>query len=243
MPVKKLWNSDPARERRMKSTPTTAERILRVLSNCDYFNGLSPDALKRLAQASHLREYGKRERLFTENRAGGLVFVLVRGAVQLTKAGRQGSEVVIRTIKPFEVFAEVVLFEADTYPVTATAVAPASVIAIDRRDFLRLLDDASFRVEYLRAAAARMRYLAQRVRNLASCDVEQRFFMFLAEHYGQQPEIRTELSKKDIAAAIGAAPETFSRMVRSLQGRRLVRWDGRCIRVSPAAWNFADPDG
>jgi len=232
----------PPRKQQMKTPPTAAEKIFNILSHCEYFGGLSQEALKRLAGASHLREYAKRERLFTENRAGGLVFVLVRGAIQLTKTGRQGSEVVIRTVRPFEIFAEAVLFEADGYPVTATAAAPAAVIAIDRRDFLRLLEDGAFRTEYLRAMASRMRYLAERVRNLASYDVEQRFFMFLSEHYGRRPEIRAELSKKDMAAAIGAVPETFSRMVRRLQRRRLVRWEGRRISVSQAAWDSIGKD-
>jgi CRP/FNR family transcriptional regulator len=224
----------------MKETSVQTERILKMMSHCDYFESLPTESLARLADASRAMEFRKKERIFIEGRKGDAVFMLARGSVQLTKAGRSGASVVIRTVRPFEVFAEAVIFEADNYPVTATAVAPSLVVRIRRSDFIRLLDDSAFRIGYVRSMAARLRYLTERVRNLASCDVEQRFFMFVAEQHGRRPEIRCELSKKDMAAAIGATPETFSRMIRRLQRRGLIRWVGRLLKISPEAWVGVD---
>ena len=80
------------------------------------------------------------------------------------------------------------------------------------------------------------RYLAERVRYLTSCDVEQRFAIFLRDQHGMKPVITPGIPKKDIASAIGATPETFSRLMQRLSAEGLVRWEGRALHVAEAFW-------
>ena len=142
----------------------------------------------------------------------------------------------IKTVKLGELFAEVILFEKPRYPVTAIARSAVEVIEFPRAGFLKLLHDEEFRNDFMSMLMAKQRYLAERIQQLTSMDVEARFVEFLRDHYGKQKVIRPDLSKKDIASAIGATPETFSRLLQKLEKRGEFSWKEKSIEASPVFW-------
>jgi CRP/FNR family transcriptional regulator len=215
------------------------ERLSAAVSRSEFFRGLSPEACRQMAALGRQRTLRKRETLFFEQTRGTAVFVLLEGAVGLTKSTPEGSEIVVRTVRPGETFGEVILFEEDRYPVTATALTPARVLSFARTDILRLLEHPAFRREFIALLMRKQRYLAERVRYLTAYDVEQRLLIFLREQHGEQPLIVTTLSKKDIAAAIGTTPETLSRLLQRLRREKLLDWKGRSLRIQPALWKRA----
>jgi CRP/FNR family transcriptional regulator len=83
----------------------------------------------------------------------------------------------------------------------------------------------------------RMRYLATRILTLTAYDAESRFFRFLEEHQGRKESYTLSLSKKDIAAAIGATPETLSRLILRLRNEGTIDWKGRTLRLPPGFWD------
>ncbi len=206
-------------------------RTVDTIRKASFFAGLSDRQCSDLSRITCRRTLGKRETLFLEETTGSSIFLLDSGCVQLSKVSQGGDDIVIRTVKPGEVFAEVILFERPSYPVTAVAVAPSEVLAFDRRDIRHLLRNAEFRDAFISSLMRKQRYLAERVRYLTSYDVEQRFFLFLREHYGESQRITVEISKKDIAAAIGATPETFSRLIKRLKDQGAIVWQGNIIEV------------
>jgi len=171
-----------------------------------------------------------------EQTRGHEMFLLARGAMALHKTTPDGNDIVIRTVKPGEVFAEVILFEDNVYPVTAKALTAARVLELRRRDLLHLLDDADFRDDFICGLMRKQRYLADRVRYLAAYDVEERLLLFLKEQYGRQATITPDISKKDIAAAIGTTPETLSRLAQRLTQEGKLRWKGRTLYLDPKFW-------
>ncbi|MCK5843194.1 MAG: helix-turn-helix domain-containing protein, partial [Victivallales bacterium] len=46
-----------------------------------------------------------------------------------------------------------------------------------------------------------------------------------------------DLSKKDIASAIGATPETFSRLLQKLEKSCDFSWKGKAIQTQPNFWD------
>ena len=212
----------------------------RLLAGAEFFAGLSPDGRNALAALCVRRELEKRDTLFLEGQRARAVFMLASGTIQLVKTSVAGKEVVIRTVQPGEVFAEAVLFEHDTYPVTALAVKTSVVYELPKREFLRLLDQRVFRDDFIRSLARRLRYLTERILFLSVADVEERFFRFLLSHYGRKERYELTIPKKDIAAEIGVTPETFSRLIRRLEKRRKLRLRGRVLTVPPGAWAGMD---
>jgi len=214
--------------------------IEKLISNTSFFKGLSDGHREELARICCMQEVKKRDYLFHEGEKGSSMYLLVGGNIQLHKNTEDGREVVIRVIKPGDVFAEVVLFERERYPVSARAVTNVDVLAFPREGIHRLLAEAGFRSDFIAMLMAKQRYLTERIQELTTKDVEHRFFTFLRSQYGERETIKTPLSKKDIAAAIGTTPESLSRLILRLTEDEVIEWKGKEIRMLSSPWKWLD---
>lgn len=210
--------------------------ISRILDQVHFFEGISPSSKNSLSKFCMPVERRKQAMLFREGEPGEAMYLLVRGRISLLKLSSEGRETVIKVIKPGEVFAEVILFEKRFYPVTAVALTEILVFKLLRRDLLDLLRQEDFRNDFIAMLLRKQRYLADKIQQLTSQDVEQRLRAFLLEQYGERHEIRAEINKKQLAAAIGATPETLSRLLQDLKRRRFLTWKQGIITVAPGFW-------
>jgi CRP/FNR family transcriptional regulator len=212
--------------------------IPRILDQARFFEGISKQSKEALSKFCMPNERPKHAILFREGEPGEAMYLLARGRVSLHKLSRDGREIVIKVIKPGEVFAEVILFEKKSYPVTAVTLTEVLVFKLLRRDLLDLLRQEDFRNDFIAMLLRKQRYLADKIQQLTSQDVEQRLRAFLIEQYGVQEQIHVEINKKQLAAAIGATPETLSRLLQDLKGRKSLIWKQGIITVSPDFWRL-----
>ncbi|MBN2429994.1 MAG: Crp/Fnr family transcriptional regulator [Acidobacteria bacterium] len=210
-----------------------------LLQQQDLFHSLDAAALASLAVEGRRQTLAPGEALFWEDEEGDHFYLLLSGTVRLFKTAPDGREITVKLVRPGEMFAEVILFESDRYPVSATAAVASEVLAVPRRRFLRLLEDPAVRRRFVAGLMRKMRYLTDRILYLTTYDVEERFYGFLRENYGIRERYPIPLSKKDIAAAIGTIPETFSRLIQRLKQRGIIRWDDELVfprRHWPEEW-------
>lgn len=200
-----------------------------LLAESNFFKDLSPESLKSLAAISTLKDLKKRGILFREGDPGRAIYLLRRGAIQLHKTTPDGGEVVIKVVQPSEVFAEVVLFERENYPVTATALVASELIVFPRNDVHALLGIPTFRNDFISMLMRKQRYLAERLVQQSAHDVESRLIWFFKEQFRDQKVVQIAISKKDVAAAIGTTPETLSRLLAKLKSRRILTWSGKTL--------------
>jgi CRP-like cAMP-binding protein len=210
--------------------------IYRILDQAGFFEGISRSSKETLSKFCLPSERPRQTMLFREGEPGEAMFLLARGRVSLHKLSPDGREIVIKVIKPGEVFAEAILFEKKFYPVTAVALTDVLVFKLLRRDLLDLLRQEDFRNDFIATLLRKQRYLANKIQQLTSQDVEQRLRAFLLEQYGEQDQIRAEINKKQLAAAIGATPETLSRLLQELKRRKWLTWREGIITIAPAFW-------
>jgi CRP-like cAMP-binding protein len=197
----------------------------------DAFPSLSHGSLAMIAGHCRLVKYSKNEILFLEGDKGNNFFYLAEGAVKIFKTSPSGQETVLRLQGPGSIFAEVILFERNEYPVSAVSISQSLAVHIPREHFLKLLDEEGFRNEFIATLMHKQRYLTDRIIYLTSLDVEERFFRFLIEHYGIRSEYDIDMTKKDIASAIGTIPETLSRLFDRLKNRGIISWDSHTLKV------------
>ena len=119
------------------------------INQTPFFKGLSAEHRQELAKICNPKTIKKREYLFHEGEQGRSMHLLIEGNIQLHKNTEDGREVVIRVVKPGEVFAEVVLFEKDRYPVSARAVTLVEALAFPREGIQRLLAEEGFRNDFI----------------------------------------------------------------------------------------------
>lgn len=205
--------------------------IRAYIDNTDFFAGISEKGKELLSEICIPKNLDKKDTLFHEGDSGSAFYLVGGGTIGLYKGVEDGRDVVIKMVNRGEIFAEVVLFEQNRYPVTAVALKPSLVFIIPKAQFTCLLADEQFRNDFMRMLMRKQRYLAERIKFLTMNDVEDRFFLFLKEHYGSAATATLSFSKKDIAAAIGTTPETYSRLIArlvkeekiSVEGKRILR--------------------
>ncbi len=213
-----------------------------ALSQNELFDKFSGGSRKALAGICLPKNYHKKEILFLEGEKGYFMAVLVKGHVQLYKTAPDGREVVIKVIRPGEIFGEVILFEEDRYPVSARALSDSLVFLIPKHQFHCLLQDELFRKEFIANLMSKMRYLADQIRDLSHENVEERLRRFLSSQFGKKPRITVKLSKKDVAIAIGTTPETLSRLLVRLKDERKLAWKGQNIEIESRFWTVEKED-
>lgn len=214
--------------------------MLKMLDFTELFGGLSEKSKRMLAEIAIPKKLSKGNTLIVEGDKGFALYLLGNGSIQLLKSGAESKEVVVKVVRPGEVFGEVILFERDKYPVTAVAVKDSTVFVLPRHQFYSLLDNVSFRNDFIVFLMHKQRYLTERLMHFQSHCAEHRFYLFLRDHYGRRDHISPGMSKKDMAAAIGTTPETLSRILADLKRDGLLIWEGGKIEVKKEYWDTFD---
>jgi CRP/FNR family transcriptional regulator, cyclic AMP receptor protein len=126
------------------------------------FKELTPAEVNNIAPLFFEKNYGKNSTLFVEGMSGEILYVIKKGAVQISKKGAGNDEVVLATLKEGEFLGEMSLI--DNRPRTATArVSEESLLLVmTKKAFNSLLEkypDIALKVllVFLRIANERLR--------------------------------------------------------------------------------------
>jgi CRP-like cAMP-binding protein len=206
------------------------------LDHTDLFGPLSDKSKELLCEIAMPKSVAKNQALFSEGDKGFALFLLASGTIQLSKSTIAAKDAVIKIVRPGEVFAEVILFEQNNYPVSAEALKKSLVFVLPRERFLALLENEWFRNDFIVLLIRKQHYLTQRIRYLSISDITERLHCFLKEQYGARPSIAPGISKKDFAAALGITPETLSRTLAKLAKQKLLHWQGSKLSVAESFW-------
>jgi CRP/FNR family transcriptional regulator len=207
-----------------------------ILRNTPLFRELSEESLTRLARGSRTIEIARGEHLFFEGDEGADLFVLGEGGVRLYKLSEEGQDTTVKLIAPYETFAEAAFFDRGPYPVSAVSTKYSTICAVSNKGFQALLEDRSFRSEFISMVTGKLRYLSERIHYLTAYDVEDRFFSFLFEQCGPVDRCVIKMPKKEIASVIGTIPETLSRLILRLRERGELEWKGSVIELREGFW-------
>lgn len=208
------------------------------LKRLEFFSGLSDEALGELARIAIPRRAKRGEALFAEGEAALALFILREGVVDLLKGSSSGREQLVRRVKRREIFAEAAVFAGGSYPVTAVARAPSELLAIRRErflDFLRRYPDASLAI--MGVMANLLRHLNMLLADLSLEEVVGRLAAFLLARSRERgrPDFSIGMTKRDLAARLGAVPETLSRNLRKLREGGAIVVRGDFVKILDAA--------
>ena len=210
--------------------------VLTLLEQSDFFKTLSPAGRRAVGHICIPKVLRRREMLFMEGERGQAMYLMAQGAVQVFRTSADGREVVIKIVRAGELFGEVILFEEGIFPASACALTPAQVYLLPRKELDGLLDEESFRREFIAMLLAKQRYLSEQIFRLSALDVEERFFHFLRDQYGQHDTYTIDVTKREIAAAIDALPETLSRLLLKLKEEGTIQWEGEVLALRRGFW-------
>jgi CRP-like cAMP-binding protein len=197
------------------------------------FASLPEHYILGLSRLVAFREIGKGAFLFHEGEPCTGFFVLLEGAVLLTRfASEEGREVPLHDLAPGQSFAEAALFGGMPFPATAVATQASRVAFIPGPPFLALLRENPDLARALLASQARwLQLLVTRLSQLGTQDAETRLRGWLREASRGSGMVQIKGTKKALAAHLGMSPETFSRALAALKKKGLVMTRGPVLQL------------
>lgn len=215
-------------------------RIGEFVGHCPLFSGLPAEDVEALGQVARLRRLPKGEVLFLEGQPAEGFYIVAEGRVKVFRLSPQGREQILHVVGAGGSLAEAALFAGSTYPASAEALEPSTVVFFPREDFARLLRSrAELALNLIGAMARKLREFAGLIEELSLTSVRARLARYLLSRQpvgsGERPGwIELGLSKGALASRLGTVPETLSRSLASLSGQGLITVDGRRVRILDA---------
>ena len=201
------------------------------------FSSLSEPQFKTVMAESRAIVINKDQPLFLQNQRALHFFVLVHGQIKLTRTGIDGNEKVIDLIHPSQSFAEaVVLSQYDVYPVNALAIKKSRVIAIQAQTYLGFLKQSTeLCLGVMARMGQRMHWLINEIDRMVLHNATYRLISYLLEQIdadsANQTEFRLNTPKSVIASRLSIAPETLSRTLKKLTGKKLIDYQRNGIII------------
>ncbi|WP_058556790.1 Crp/Fnr family transcriptional regulator [Thiohalocapsa sp. ML1] len=208
--------------------------MLEDLRNAPLLSRLTDEQLERVRKRAVQRRLDEGELLFAQGAAAERFYLVQSGQMRLFRLAPDGSEKVIEIVSPGQTFAEALMFlEAPRYPVSAAALAPTRLIAIDAADFAAMLRgsmDTCFVV--MGALSQRLRALIGEIDELTLHSAKGRVARWLlARCPADRRALVLDVPKGVLASRLSIQPETFSRVAKQLVTDGVIEVQGAHVTV------------
>ena len=194
-----------------------------VLKQSLIFSGLSQDELEVLADIAVERRFPAGEFILWEGDAPDYFYVVAEGRVKIVKHSSTGKEFIIAFFNPGEMFGEVAVFQNKPYPASAQAATDATVLRINKDEFLAFLaGHPEVALAIITVLGGRLRDAQNRLKDLSAERVEQRLcrlLLMLSEKLGNT----LPFTRQEIADMAGTTTETAIRFTTQLKERKIIR--------------------
>jgi CRP-like cAMP-binding protein len=216
-----------------------ARALISLLRQTSLFESLEENYLRELVASGRRKHFEADESVFRQgDKAVGLYVVLV-GKVKVFKVSPRGREQTLMLMGPGQPMGEVAVLSGEAYPASAETLEQSELLYIPRQAFLDLVTrEPEVALRLLAALSSRLRSFTSLIGDLSLKDVSERLAAHLLTLAGEDaPEqtIRLEVTKAQLAAAVGTVPETLSRAFNQLALTGAVRTSGRTVHIRDRA--------
>ncbi len=204
----------------MRRLPSTLEARTQALRENRYLKGLDSEALKILADNTHLLSYVSEENILLEGQPGPGLFIIESGRVKIFKGSPSGREMIINVLEEGDSFNEVPVFDQGENPANVEAVMDTRLWLIEAGALESLIGDHPL------AARQIIINLSQNLRMLVAKVAELSFYTVtarLARLLQDLPETQlagsgqARLTQDELAARVGTVREVVARSLKELE--------------------------
>lgn len=200
------------------------------LTRVPLFQNLALSETQMIARAAQRRRIPRDAFFFQQDEPAAALYVLDAGQVRMTQLTPDGAQVILRFIRPGDLFGGVAAFGVKTYPASAEALQDSSAFFWNAPTMRALmLELPQLALNALEHTASILVDLQDRVRELQTERVERRVaraLLRLARQCGTRIEggvlIDMPLSRQDLAEMTGTNLYSVSRILSAWEKRGLV---------------------
>lgn len=211
------------------------ERLAATLKRLPHFRLIDSRRLEKIAAHARTRSCKSGDPIFFEREPAKAFFVVIRGGVKLYRLSPDGRERVVHVLGPGHAFAEAAVLNFGFYPVNGVATeTPTEILEIPAEPIQKMMhEEEGFAGAMVGSLCMRLLELVERVEELSSASAAARLARHLiklpATGTPAQPVVMLPIAKKDLAAQLGIAPETLSRVLRQWEDLHLIESNQRTI--------------
>lgn len=200
-----------------------------------------PEYRRLFTNCGHSRRYGPGETLFLQGDGNRGVYYLESGLVALRRSDENGNSALVCLNHPDDLIGYPAFLSQKEHRNTAEVLTPSKIYFIDASRLRWMLNsDPNLKESFLERALLDLDRAEANCAALLTADLRCRLFHLLltfSKSYGTQlsdgsPGVELPVQRKDLAALLGAKPESISRLIRMLDQEGLVRFKGRLVAIS-----------
>ena len=197
------------------------------------FSRLTPEQIRRVAGRAARVSLREGQALFEQGDPADRFYLVLEGQIKLYRLSPAGNEKVIEVITAGSTFAEALMFlERAYYPVGAVALQPSLLVGVDARDFAAMLRESVDTCFLLMGdMSQRLRGLIREIDDLSMHSATCRVAGYLLNLAGERDQVELQIPKQVLASRLSVKPETFSRIVKSLNARGIIRMQGSQVHI------------
>jgi CRP-like cAMP-binding protein len=213
-----------------------------LLSQVPLFSSLGSDDLERLSASLQPRRYDRGEIIFHQGDVGTDLFIIRKGEVTIRLSSADGREVALALLRRGDAFGELALLDEAPRSTDAVAREETALLALNRKDFQKFLEERPQVVPALLAELSRLvRRVTQTVHDASFLDARARLARVLLDLAQKQGETGSEgvaitprLTQTELANLAGLTRESANRWLRFYAREGLLSYEeGRITLLEP----------
>jgi len=212
-----------------------------LLRRIHLFADLTDRESDTILDLMHEKSVARGTAVFHQNDHGGGLYLILAGAVKISRAGRDGRDVTVAVLREGNFFGEMSLLDGQSRSASATATQGTRLLVLDREHFQRyVLTQARIMAKLLRELSNRLRAADQTIENLALGSVHDRLVCLIG-HLGRHNPIKNGTAfieraptHQELAEMVGSSRETVTRTLAAMERDGLIEMKNKRITLRPA---------
>ncbi len=195
------------------------------------------DELKNLSSQRRIKQFKKKELVFSEGNQPNYLYFLSKGKIKTFKAHEYGKEFITTLYKDGDFLGYTALLENQLYSDSAEALEDSEVVLIPKEDFFALIyNNMEVMKAFVKLLSDNILEKEKQLVNLAYSTVRKRVaeaLVLLYERYSRETDqnFSISLSREDLANIVGTATESLIRTLSDFKEEKLVEIRGSNITI------------
>lgn len=208
-----------------------------LIKEFNNLNALSKEELKKISDSKDVHVFKKGDVIFSEGKFVTGVYCIKEGVCKSSQLNANGKEQIVKFTKKGDLigYHSAITNEANT--ITVTALNDVSACFIPQELIKKPLDEnAKFSTSMFKTVCSDLKEANNAITNISTNTVHQRMadlIIFLKDTYGSTEAgvIKIQLSRKEIASAVGTATESAIRILSGFKKDGLIDLTGKSITI------------